>query len=85
MDIVWWAFMLGFISHLLIDMLTKEGVPWLFPIPINFGIPPIRALRITTGELFEKSVLFPGLLVLNGYVIYTHYPIFVEFIRGLIQ
>jgi inner membrane protein len=73
MNIVWWAFMIGFVSHLVIDMLTKDGVPWLFPIPINFGIPPIKKLRIKTGEMVEKSIIFPGLLFLNAYLIYTNY------------
>lgn len=26
-DIVWWAFMIGMISHLVMDTFTKEGVP----------------------------------------------------------
>src|SRR5437868_11896646 len=28
MHIVWWSFMIGFISHLIMDTFTKEGVPW---------------------------------------------------------
>jgi inner membrane protein len=79
MNIVWWAFMIGFVSHLVIDMLTKEGVPWLFPIPFHFGIPPLRRLRIKTGEMVEKSIIFPGLLFLNAYIIYTHYGKILQF------
>src|SRR5690606_29926046 len=41
MNIVWSAFMLGHLSHLIADSFTKEGVPWLFPIPWEIGIPPI--------------------------------------------
>lgn len=85
MNIVWWAFMLGFVSHLVIDLLTKEGEPLLFPIPFHFGFPPLHVLRITTGKLFEKSIVFPGLIILNGYVIYTNYGVFVEFVRSLIK
>ena len=73
MDIVWWAFMIGFVSHLIMDMFSRDGVPWLFPIPIHFGIPPFRFLRIKTGGLFEKSVIFPALLFLNAYLIYANY------------
>lgn len=79
-NIVWWTFMLGYASHLVMDTLTKEGVPWLFPIPIRFGIPPIKALRITTGKLIETSFVFPGLLLLNGYLIYTNYSKFLNFL-----
>jgi len=83
MDIVWWSFMIGFVSHLLIDMLTKEGVPWLFPIPIHFGIPPLKFLRIKTGGLTEKSFIFPGLLLINAYLYYTHYSVFLTFIKNI--
>lgn len=56
--IVWWAFMSGMLSHLIIDTFTKEGVPWLLPIPIKIGIPPLKKLRITTGGFVEKTVFF---------------------------
>ena len=82
--IVWWTFMFGLVSHLIADTFTKEGVPWLFPIPIRFGIPPIKALRITTGKLVETSFVFPGLLVLNAYLIYTNYGKFLDFIRHFV-
>src|SRR5690349_3967618 len=39
MNIVWWSFMIGFISHLLMDTITREGVPWLFPLPWKIGFP----------------------------------------------
>ncbi|MGH7245526.1 MAG: metal-dependent hydrolase, partial [Candidatus Levyibacteriota bacterium] len=35
MDIVWFAFMVGFLSHLIMDTFTREGVPWLFPVPLK--------------------------------------------------
>ncbi len=83
-NIVWFSFMLGVTSHLVMDTLTKEGVPWLFPIPIRFGIPPIKALRITTGKLIETSFVFPWLLVLNAYLIYTNYSKFIDFLKHYI-
>jgi inner membrane protein len=60
--LVWWAFMIGMASHLVMDSITKEGVPWLLPIPIKFGFPPIRSLRLTTGKLGE-GIVFVGLLL----------------------
>ena len=39
-NIVWTAFMIGYVSHLIMDSFTQEGVPWLFPIPFRFGFPP---------------------------------------------
>jgi inner membrane protein len=73
MAIIWWAFMIGFVSHLLMDTFTREGVPWLLPIPIKFGVPPVRAFRVETGEFVERFVVFPLLLVLNGYLYYLNY------------
>lgn len=81
LDIVWWAFMIGFASHLVMDTFTKEGVPWLLPLPFSFGIPPVRAFRITTGEFFEKYILFPGLLVVTGYIYYAYYGKILELLR----
>lgn len=83
MQLVWWAFMLGYFSHLVMDTLTKEGVPWLFPIPIHFGFPPFEFLRIKTGGLYEKSLVFPGLLILNLYIFYINYGKFIEFLRNI--
>ncbi len=65
-DLVWWAFVIGMISHLVMDTFTKEGVPWLLPIPIKFGIPPLRSLRITTDKAVENFLVFPGLLAVNA-------------------
>lgn len=85
MDIVWWAFILGYISHLVTDSLTKEGVPWLFPIPLRFGFPPIKALRVKTGKIMETVAVYPAIIALNGYLIYTHYGKFHEFFTKYIM
>lgn len=71
--LVWWAFMIGMASHLVMDTLTKEGVPWLLPIPIKFGLPPLKAWRITTGKWVETWVVFPLLLIFNGWLYAQHY------------
>ncbi len=85
MDLVWWSFMVGFISHLIMDTFTKEGVPWVFPIAWHIGIPPLKFFRITTGGMLEKSVVFPGLLLLDGYLIYTNYAKYLDFIKHYIR
>jgi len=73
MQIIWWAFIIGFGSHLVMDTITTEGVPWLLPIPIKFGIPPIKALRVSTGGLIERFAIFPGLLLVTVYIVYLNY------------
>ncbi|MBI2022822.1 metal-dependent hydrolase [Candidatus Daviesbacteria bacterium] len=85
MDIVWWAFMIGFVSHLLMDTFTREGVPWFFPIPIRFGIPPLRFLRIKTGGKIEKYFIFPGLVFINFYLIYLNYQKFLDFFKQYLR
>ncbi len=85
MDIVWWSFMIGFLSHLILDTFTKEGVPWLFPIPIKFGIPPIKALRIKTGGMIEKAGVFPLLLIANFYMFYEYHLKILDFIHHYIK
>jgi len=85
MDIVWWAFMIGFVSHLIADTFTTEGVPWLFPIPLHFGIPPLKLMRFKTGGVVEKSFVFPGLLLVNAYLFYTHYHKFLELLRHYLK
>lgn len=83
-DIVWWAFMIGMVSHLIMDSFTKEGVPWLLPLPIKFGFPPLRRLRITTGKALEKYVIFPGLIIVVITLAATYYPTFLELVQGRI-
>ena len=70
---IWWAFMIGLVSHLLMDSLTKEGVPWLLPIPFKFGFPPLRRLRITTGKWGETLLTIPILLILLLVIVSNNY------------
>ncbi len=57
------SIMVGYVSHLLADSLTEEGLPLLFPINLSFGIPPIRKFRIKTGRWFENIVVFPAIWI----------------------
>ncbi len=76
---VWWAFMIGLCSHLVMDIFTKEGIPLLLPLPFKIGLPPIKALRITTGKAVETFVVFPLLIVFNIWFYATHYQTVVNF------
>lgn len=79
---VWWAFMIGVVSHLALDTITKEGVPWLLPIPVKFGLPPIKALRLTTGKMGEKSV-FVFLLMIDIWYLSVNYQTLVTFFHSI--
>lgn len=83
-DIVWWAFMIGMFSHLVMDSFTREGVPWLLPIPIKFGFPPVRRLRIVTGKAAENFVIFPLLATLLIVICTLFYQLFVALFHGTV-
>lgn len=85
MVVVWWSFMIGFLSHLLMDMFTRQGVPLLFPIPVRFGFPPFSFLRMKTSGLVEKSFVFPMLLLINVYLVYMHYGKFLDFFKNQLK
>ena len=84
-EIIWWAFMIGMFSHLIMDSFTKEGVPWLLPIPLKFGFPPVRKLRITTGKWVEEWVVFPVLVVVILLLLFASYQEIYGLIRHLIR
>jgi len=80
-EYVWWAFMIGMISHLVMDSFTKEGVPWLFQIPVKFGFPPVRRLRITTGKAIEKFAVEPLLVIILIVICTMNYSTLVDLVR----
>ncbi len=84
-EVVWWAFMIGVASHLISDTFTHSGVPWLFPIPVKLGIPPIKALRFHTGSFVEKGIVFPGLILANMWIFYAYHKDIIEFLRTNIK
>lgn len=84
MRIVWWSFMIGFVSHIFMDSLTEEGVPLFFPFPFKTGIPPIKFIRLKTGGIVEKSIIFPGLIILTGYIVYANYAKFIDLLTNYI-
>lgn len=71
--LVWYAFLVGFVSHLFMDTFTKEGVPWFLPLPAKFGLPPLRAFRITTGKKVETLVVLPLFVIFDVWLCASHY------------
>jgi len=80
--LVWWSFMIGMVSHLVMDTFTKEGVPWLLPIPFKFGLPPVKRLRITTGKAAEKGV-FLAMLFIDIWLVSQNYQFFLSIIHHI--
>lgn len=83
--IVWVAFLIGVVSHLIMDSFTKEGVPWLLPLPVKFGFPPIKKLRITTGKKFEMLVVLPLLSAAAIWLASSHYSTLATVIQNHLQ
>jgi inner membrane protein len=54
--------MVGYLSHLLADSFTVQGIPLLWPAKWKFGIPPkpFEGVRIMTGKWFENLIIFPA-------------------------
>ena len=70
----WLGFAAGYLSHLVLDSLTVEGVPWFFPLESFLGFPPWPRLRVRTGSLVEQFAVMPALLASVGWLGYRFGP-----------
>lgn len=71
-NLVFASIFIGYIAHLFADMLTKEGIPLLFPFKWYFGIPPLSFLRIRTGGWIENLIVFPGVIIYLAWFVFRH-------------
>lgn len=81
--IVFASLIIGYISHLVSDSLTEEGVPLLFPLRISFGFPPVKAMRIKTGGWFENFVVFPGVWIYLIWFVNLNKEVLLHLLKGL--
>lgn len=67
---VLWGIILGYLSHIILDMCTKKGCPVFNPIKINISILPLK-----TGGLIERiiRVVFYILIIYLLYLIFENY------------
>lgn len=84
-DLIYYSVMIGFISHLFLDLFTEEGLPLLFPIKWKFGIPPVRPWRIKTGKAFEKFIIFPGIIVYSVWFVLNNQGRLVDILKLAIK
>ncbi|KKQ43248.1 MAG: Membrane protein containing DUF457, transmembrane [Microgenomates group bacterium GW2011_GWC1_37_8] len=82
-NIVIASIMIGYLSHLLADSFTEEGLPLLFPINISFGMPPLRRMRIKTGRWFENFVVYPAVWIYLVWFITENKDILLKIFRTL--
>ena len=83
-DLILYAYLIGHISHLLADAMTKQGIPLLYPLPWTFGIPPIKRLRMKTGKFTENYLVYPSLIAVNSYLAYEYYDKYSQFFTEFI-
>lgn len=59
--ILFWTTMIAYLSHLICDLWTNEGIPLFLPYKKFIGFPPkpFDGMRVATGKWFENLVLFP--------------------------
>jgi membrane-bound metal-dependent hydrolase YbcI (DUF457 family) len=65
---LWLVIILGYVSHLVLDMLTKSGVEIFWPIKTHVGLLP-RFLRVKTGGLLDTVLL---LVSSAGVIFFLH-------------
>ncbi|MFA6250200.1 MAG: metal-dependent hydrolase [Candidatus Shapirobacteria bacterium] len=78
LKIIYFSIMTGFISHLILDFFTEEGVPLLFPLKFKFGFPPISSWRIKTGKWFEKHVVVFLIIIYIILMTITNWPLLIR-------
>ena len=83
-DIILSSIMIGYISHLIADSFTKKGLPLLFPFKLNFGLPPVKKLRITSGKFVENFLILPSVWIFLVAIIYFNQSKLIKIIN-LIQ
>lgn len=82
-NVIFAAIMIGYISHLVADFVTKDGLPLLFPIKWNIGFPPISQLRITAGSWVENLVVLPGIGIYVFWFIGRNQDVLLEILRNI--
>ena len=62
---LWTAFMIGYISHPILDTFTDRGVPWFWPFKMHIKIPPGPGeIRVTTNSFVERVIVRSGIIII---------------------
>ena len=65
------ALLLGYLSHLIADMLTPAGVPFLWPLKMRFALPILGKKNNKKGERFISVLILVGALFLPPHLTVT--------------
>lgn len=65
------GFLLGYLSHLCLDFITKEGIELFYPITINFSILPIKTSSKTEKIIYKfLNFIFVFLIGYQFYILF---------------
>lgn len=79
---IWSAFMIGYVSHVVVDTFTDRGVPWLWPLPIHVKLPPgPEEVRVTTDSFVERVMVRSGIVVLAVILLQANWSLFKAFFQ----
>lgn len=79
-QLIWRAFMIGYISHPIVDSLTDRGVPWAWPVRWHLRLPPgPEELRVTSGSFVETFLVRPGVLAVATLLAARHWALLARF------
>lgn len=67
-----WAFVVGYLSHLIADAMTVSGIPFLWPVPQRISLSMI-GIRIRTGSAIDQGIRFVaiGFFVLGIFYLFV--------------
>ncbi len=77
------SIMIGFVSHLIADSLTKDGIPLFFPFSIKIGFPPVKFMRVTTGSFVENWIVLPAIVGYILWIVQQNQSVFITLFRNI--
>jgi len=82
-ELLWRAFMIGYISHPIADTLTDRGVPWLWPLRWHVRIPPgPEELRVTTDSWVERILVRGAVMLAIGLLLVSRWSPVLDFFKA---
>lgn len=73
------AFMIGYISHPILDSFTDRGVPWLWPHKMHFKFPPgPEEMRVTTNSFVERVIVRSGIVIISVLLLQRNWEILIN-------
>lgn len=80
--VIWYAFMIGYISHPIADSFTDQGVPWFWPFHFHIKIPPGPGeVRVTTDSYVERIIVRTAIIVIGVLLLQSNWQLLINFFK----